>query len=489
VPPARAAPREAPREADERPGLLGRIARWLRDEPAPRPPEPESEPSLPARQRTHPAAPRAPSPRHGASSAAPTAPDDTTAAHSAARARDDAGWFAPRSGIGPQLRGAGGWALDRGRRGTFGLAHAPRALPFPWTYAPHVVAESFDERRQTWRSSAIDPAWFAARARGKGMVRLQGRIPKGEVVLPVPLFGRIERIESSPEGRMLPADPLALWLCPDDADLRLDVVLDEPPRFDEVQASPTPPPALLSPHVPDGELPDETLRFVDEVLEARLSPFERTLEVRAFVRRAYRYDPTYLEDPAVARWLARIADGRPSTHLAALHAGRDGQCLGRGVCYELNVLTCELLRRAGVGAAIATGWVLDRGSIDEPDHLWALALLPTTEGFRFLSVDASTTERGQPLRVPHRPPGPWRAPPVPRGKTIDATPEWLSMDRAAPQRRARRLPTTDLVRVARHVEIITGERIASEKELRDRCRALLADPEHARRLLELLREG
>ncbi|HCF57743.1 MAG TPA: hypothetical protein DFS52_07085, partial [Myxococcales bacterium] len=48
-------------------------------------------------------------------------------------------------------------------------------------------------------------------------------------------------------------------------------------------------------------------------------------------------------------------------------------------------------------------------------------------------------------------------------------------------------PTAELVRVAHHVEELTGEKIASHEQLRRRCLALLEDPETARRLVELLR--
>jgi hypothetical protein len=44
-----------------------------------------------------------------------------------------------------------------------------------------------------------------------------------------------------------------------------------------------------------------------------------------------------------------------------------------------------------------------------------------------------------------------------------------------------------LLRVARHVEALTGEEIGDEAALRRRCLALLEDPEAARRLLDLLR--
>ena len=40
----------------------------------------------------------------------------------------------------------------------------------------------------------------------------------------------------------------------------------------------------------------------------------------------------------------RLRDGKGNHHLSLLHASADGEVLGRGVCYELNILIAELLR-------------------------------------------------------------------------------------------------------------------------------------------------
>ena len=69
--------------------------------------------------------------------------------------------------------------------------------------------------------------------------------------------------------------------------------------------------------------------------------------------------------------------------------------LGRGVCYALNVLACELLRRVDVPAAVAVGWTMDRGQVSDPDHLWALALLPSTAGSKWFPIDSATTRDGR----------------------------------------------------------------------------------------------
>ena len=50
-------------------------------------------------------------------------------------------------------------------------------------------------------------------------------------------------------------------------------------------------------------------------------------------------------------------------------------------------------------------------------------------------------------------------------------------------RRSRRPPLGELMRVVRHLAELSGEPLDGER-LMDRCRALLADPAAARRLLE-----
>ncbi len=211
--------------------------------------------------------------------------------------------------------------------------------------------------------------------------------------------------------------------------------------------------------------------------------FERAVDIREFVRSRYAYDPTYLEDPGIAAWLRQRARGRSNEHIAALHAGGDAEHLGRGVCYELNMLACELLRRAGIPAAIATGWTFDRGFVDEPDHLFAMALLQTADGPRWLPLDASTTQTGRPLHAGHRPPGPWR--PADRGAAPPPAPSSTTTGRAGTTRQPR-VPIGELVRVARYIEDATGRHLGSREELDRACRELLRDPERSAELAALL---
>jgi hypothetical protein len=206
----------------------------------------------------------------------------------------------------------------------------------------------------------------------------------------------------------------------------------------------------------------------------------------------------------VAGWLREVTRGRANVHVAALHAGGDGRHLGRGVCYELNVLLCELLRRLEVPAAIATGWTFSGGALAEPDHLWAMALLPSPEGPRWLPLDAATTRAGRPLQLPRRPPGPWRVKPprrasLPKGPRLEAEPKrrrrgrreggvrapGFGHSRPEPER-PRALPIAELVRLARHLEARTGELLGDREELRRRFEDLLADPKRLTELTKLL---
>jgi hypothetical protein len=68
---------------------------------------------------------------------------------------------------------------------------------------------------------------------------------------------------------------------------------------------------------------------------------------------------------------------------------------------------------------------------------------------------------------------------------VPPTPAWAQTQR----RRGRppALPLGDLLRVARHVEQLSGVGASSEAELREQCHRLLAEPEQARALLRLLR--
>ncbi len=414
-------------------------------------------------------------------------------------------WFRPRQRIGSQMHDHSAWGHDRQSAAAYGLAFQPRALPQPYLYAPHTIAGRFQSAGQRWVAIHVDPAWRRADvgsqerahggappAAGEHTMSVRGRIPVGEVLLPTPMFGRIVDVDASPPVRLFESRTgAAVVVTAADTDIRYRVALPPVPDYDRAATEIAAPEVLSAATVSDRELPDEALRFADELLLSSTPLFERALAVREFVRARYVYDPSYLESPEVARWLERLSRGRSNAHIAALHAGRDGRHLGRGVCYELNVMACELLRRSGVPAVVTTGWTFDRGHLDEPDHLWAMALVPAGDGPRWLPIDASTTREGRPLHVGRRPPGSWGAPAAAQRSSSPPSPPppapaWAE---ATQTRRFEPdpVPIGDLVRVLRHLEEVTGEALGDSQTLRERGRELLGDPARARELVTFLR--
>lgn len=461
-------PEEAPETPD--PGLLGRLKRWWRgdEEPEPRDAPRESPRESPPR------APREQAPRPGGGR---RSPDDDPGF----RPPDTTRFFQPQRAVEPQLRADPNWLATRQTPSEIGFGFAPGRLSGVHQYGPALIADRFDPRGGRWTASGVvDPRWGEAAPGGGFRVAFTGRLPTGEAGLAVPLFGRVLDLEADGRVRRATArDGRPILIAPGPTDVRYTVELTAAPPFaDEAPPAVAP---LLAPTVPDGELPAECHDLVEHLLGA--PPRARVAGVGQFVRREYRYDPSYLEDPAHARWLRRVTRGRANAHVAALHAGRDGRHLGAGVCYELNALVCELLRRAGVPAAIATGWTFDRGWIDQPDHLWAMALLTTPAGPRWLPVDASTTVDGRPLHATPRPPGPHRPRPPRQDRPEPPAVAWS--DAAAP-RSSEAAPLRDLLRVIRHAERLGAAPKRSEAERLAAARRLLTDPAQARALLALV---
>ncbi|MCB9617943.1 MAG: transglutaminase domain-containing protein [Sandaracinus sp.] len=348
----------------------------------------------------------------------------------------DARLFAPRDTLGSQLDRTDGWLDARREVPRVGFAFAPTRLPAPWVYAPQLVVTRFDRRGQRWEPSDVP----RPDARGDvGTLAMRGRLPAGESVLPIPIYGELVELRAS-EG------DVAAWRGARAA--RSSCGSSERPSFVCARASRCG--AVVrrgARRFGDGRARSRSCRrrAAEEVLDFVASfddedsPFERALAVRDFVRRRYRYDPSYLEDPAVGRYLARVTRGRAQAHVAALHVGADAKHLGAGVCYELNALACELLRRVGIPAGLASGWVLDGGSASEPDHLWALAFLVDARGrAAWVPIDASSTEDGRPLQVPRRPPVPFRAPADPGARAPRPTTPRLELGRDGPSRGAER---------------------------------------------------
>lgn len=397
-------------------------------------------------------------------------------------------WFQPQDVLSSQFDRTEGWSESRKQRPRYGFAHTPGQLPAPYVYAPALIASRFDASTQRWERGPCDGQWLRSRGRPVSRVRFRGEAPPGELVLPRSLYGEVLEVEG-PAGGLAPSwttEGLTLIFSPEEGQLSFEVELREAPLFQDREEQHNAPKELLEPTVPDSELPQELHTWLDTLLNRSASSLSRALQIRDFIQSRYRYDPSYLEDARVASWLRKTTEGSANMHVAALHAGRGGRHLGAGVCYELNALCCELLRRAGIPAVVSTGWVLSGEQVDEPDHLWAMALLPTDQGPRFLPLDASTTRDGTPLRVPRRPAGNFRRPAAPPAR-LPAAPAWArSQPEQAPA--AHTPPIAELARTLRYLAQRQGVTLPDEGTLRRKVRALLDDPEKAAELLALIRD-
>ena len=101
--------------------------------------------------------------------------------------------------------------------------------------------------------------------------------------------------------------------------------------------------------------------------------------------------------PEALRVLHSLRRGEGNHHLQLLHARRGDTYLGYGICTELNTMLCELLRHLQVPALLATGWVLDEGFLECPDHLFAVAVLNSLQGPCLMPLDGASSTQG-PLR-------------------------------------------------------------------------------------------
>lgn len=402
--------------------------------------------------------------------------------------RNGENFFQPSETLGSQLDGTEGWLESRLERPDFGLAFVPASLPAPWVYASKMLASRFDRSGQLWRRGPVAPA----SSRGDvGTVVFRGRLPEGVAVLPVPTFGRVAEVDiRDAQGDLTSGSDGTTMLRLDGASrVTLRMTLGQAP--DLASCRPAADASALRSFVPDKDLPDEVHDFLAS-LDTDEAPAVTASAVRDFVRARYRYDPSYLEDPNVARFLARVTRGRASAHIAALHVSADERHLGAGVCYELGSLACELMRRAGVPAAITTGWVLNGGTLSEPDHLWAVALLVDANGEAVrLPIDASTTRDGRPLRVPRRAPGSFRAPKDPKAKAPRPPMQDFggAVVSARPGKKRRKPkpqkpPRAELLRVLRYLERRAGRELTDDERLS--LLQSLADPSEAKAILDRL---
>ncbi|MFT7624193.1 MAG: hypothetical protein ACI9WU_003380, partial [Myxococcota bacterium] len=378
-------------------------------------------------------------------------------------------FFRPSEQVSSQLEGREDWVRDRRVRPDFGFAFVPPDLPAPWTYAPRVVAVTFEQGRQRFVAARLDPPQSVG---SEGLVVMRGRLPAGAAVLPVPHFGRIEMLEVDGQPATPTPDAFGRPIVHlrEASRITMRIALGRASGLDTAVIDTSLLAIATAPFVPDEELPEAVHVFLAELdrqldQAGALRTVDAIHRVRDFVRQNYRYDPAYLEEPEVARWLSRVVRGKAHAHVAALHVGADAKHLGAGVCYELNSLTCELLRRLGIPAGIATGWVFDGGAVSEPDHLWVVAFLRDEAGQPlWLPVDASSTRAGRPLRVSRRPPGRFRPPsdraakrPVPPRSDLSPTPRRRQPATGSGPRKAKRarkvaLPHAELIRLLRHLE-------------------------------------
>ncbi|MBN9416586.1 MAG: hypothetical protein J0I12_14170 [Candidatus Eremiobacteraeota bacterium] len=275
-----------------------------------------------------------------------------------------------------------------------GLFHQPQLLPRPYLYATSLICGQFDPRRQLWLP--LPRQQLAGFAPGQPTGRLlpfQGTLQPGLSRLPLPLYSRLHgEIETSTPISVRHGElGEVLVQTQRSVPVRFQVEILSPPR--PLEGEVVVPPAWRQPTLE--QLPEEVTAFL--TAQQGRSAWEKALAAQEFMQTHYAYDAEFGQHPEARKALARPHHGRGHHQLEVLHAGRSSDWLGAGICYELNAMLCELLRRLGLPALLASGWVLDEGFLEHPDHIFTLAVLHSVDGPCLLPLDGTSSTVG-PLR-------------------------------------------------------------------------------------------
>jgi hypothetical protein len=207
--------------------------------------------------------------------------------------------------------------------------------------------------------------------------------------LPRPLYSRLA---VPPVGQLTGPDEFhqyRLELDNPDVGLNYEVELCGVPNYQAGTNLRNPSPRLLQTTSDLDRLPAPVSDWIDWGQCSGLPHWQLAERALEFVMGAYQYDLNYLASERVHQIRRRPAESGENKFLSMLHAGGSGRILGRGVCVELSVLLLEVLRQCGVPSALGRVWMLDQGLIHVPDHVIALALVPTEHGPYWLPLDPS----------------------------------------------------------------------------------------------------
>ncbi|MBX9668673.1 MAG: hypothetical protein K2X93_13690 [Candidatus Obscuribacterales bacterium] len=286
---------------------------------------------------------------------------------------------------------------------------SPGRLPAPHLYAVQKVGINFNPVLQNWTFGRSAGALFQTQGRPSGrIVSFSGSLFAGKSRLPIPLYSHLS-------GGVIVGDGILKGISFDEfgpivdlagsgaISVSYEVEIQELPSLSD-NNGPKPPldKALTTPTVKLPQLPNALVEWITQTLDNPVSDWSKALAAQEFVRSHYQYDGAFTELSSVKDRRAKLSFLSGNHHLEILHASYDDRVLGRGVCYELNVLLVEILRHLKIPSCIAIGWVLDEGVIDLADHLFALALVTSSDGSCIMPLDAAATDRGPIHTVPRR---------------------------------------------------------------------------------------